>query len=132
MDAATKALVRRRAGDDCEYCGLSQDDLPFVRFHVEHIVPKQHGGTDAASNLALSCNPCNAHKGPNLAGIDPESGQVVPLFHPRESAWHEHFEMRGAIILGRTATGRATIRVLAMNTVERIELRAALLGLLGE
>lgn len=128
MEAATRDLVRRRAGDACEYCGLSQDDLPFATFHVEHITPKQHGGTDSPTNLALSCHHGNAHKGPNLAGIDPESGQLVPLFNPRDAAWHEHFERRGALIFGRTPTGRATVRVLAMNTVERLELRAALLG----
>lgn len=128
MEAATRDLVRRRAGDACEYCGLSQDDLPFATFHIEHTIPKQHGGTDAPSNLALSCNHCNSHKGPNLAGIDPESGQIVPLFNPREAAWHDHFELHGAVILGGTPAGRATVRVLAMNTVERIDLRAALLG----
>ncbi|HEX8199925.1 MAG TPA: HNH endonuclease [Isosphaeraceae bacterium] len=128
MDAATKELVRRRAGDACEYCGLAQEDVPFAVFHVEHVIPKQHGGTDDPSNLALACHHCNYHKGPNLAGIDPESREIVPLFHPRADPWHEHFEARGSVLLGRTPTGRATVRVLAMNTVDRIELRAALLG----
>src|SRR5262245_14994042 len=127
MEAATRDLVRRRAGEACEYCGLAQDDLPFASFHIEHIIPKHQGGTDAPDKLALSCNHGNAHKGPNLAGIDPESGQIVPLFNPREEAWHEHFERHGPVILGRTPVGRATGRVLAMNTIERIELRAALL-----
>lgn len=128
MEAATRALVRRRAGDSCEYCGLSQDELPFATFQVEHVIPKQHGGTDAPINPALSCTYCNAHKGPNRAGIDPESGQIVPLYNPREAAWYEHFERYGPLILGRTPAGRATVRVLAMNAVEWLELRASLLG----
>lgn len=126
MEAASRILVRRRAGDSCEYCGLSQDDAPFVPFHIEHIIPRQHGGNDDPSNLALCCNHCNFHKGPNLSGIDPETRRVVTLFNPRGAVWHEHFERQGALILGRTPAGRATVRVLAMNSMDRIELRAAL------
>jgi len=44
------------------------------RFHVEHIVPKQHSGSDDAENLALACEWRNLHKGPNLAGIDEMTG----------------------------------------------------------
>ena len=54
MDAATRAAVRRRAGDRCEYCLLRQEhDLSAL--HVEHIAAKQHGGTDDPANLALAC-----------------------------------------------------------------------------
>jgi hypothetical protein len=124
MDAATRKRVRLRAGDVCEYCGLSQDAVPFATFHIEHIIPDQHGGSDELSNLALACNHCNLHKGPNLSGIDPETGQIVPLFNPRKDGWHEHFELRGLMVVGLTPTGRATARVLAMNTLERLDLRA--------
>ena len=27
---------------------------------------------------------CNLHKGPNLSGVDPDTGQVVRLFDPRD------------------------------------------------
>ena len=46
MDAALRAFVRERAGLRCEYCRLLEDDADFLPFHVEHIVPKQHGGKD--------------------------------------------------------------------------------------
>ncbi len=126
IDASTRKRVRRRAGDACEYCGLSQDAAPFAVFHVEHIVPGQHGGTDDLSNLALACHHCNLHKGPNLTGIDPETRQIVPLFDPRKDSWYEHFEARGLLIVGLTPTGRTTVRVLAMNTLDRLDLRAEL------
>ena len=76
------------------------------------------------TSLAIFRHYRNLHKGPNLSGIDPQTGQIVPLFHPRRDLWYEHFERRGPIIIGLTPTGRATVRVLAMNTVERIDLRA--------
>lgn len=50
MDAATRRLVRERAQDQCEYCRLSQEVQPYVIFHVEHIVPRKHGGSDDPMN----------------------------------------------------------------------------------
>ncbi|MBI3911792.1 MAG: HNH endonuclease [Armatimonadetes bacterium] len=127
MDAVTRALVRERAGDRCEYCHLRQEHLPFHRFHIEHIVPRQHGGGGDIANLALSCHHCNLHKGPNLTGVDPETGEVVRLFHPRRDRWDDHFAILGAMVIGRTPAGRATARVLRMNSADRVALRIALL-----
>lgn len=126
MDAGLRAFVRNRAGSCCEYCGLLQDFDVFLRFQIEHIIAKQHGGTDDAVNLALACQHCNLHKGPNLSGIDPDSGQVVALFNPRTQSWQEHFRMEGEWIVGTTPVGRATVRVLAMNAEAQRQLRAEL------
>lgn len=126
MDAATRRLARDRAGDRCEYCGLAQGDLPYARFHVEHIVPRQHGGSDDDANLALSCHHRNSHKGPNLAGIGPSSGSICRLFNLRQDPWGEHFEWQGLLLVGRTPIGEVTVRVLAINAPERVELRACL------
>jgi hypothetical protein len=123
MDAATRTLVRERAGNVCEYCSLPQEATPFATFHIEHIIAVQHRGGDDLSNLALSCHHCNAHKGPNLTGIDPDTGQIVPLFNPRRDVWAEHFRRAGAIIEGLTPPGRATVYVLAMNEPEWVDLR---------
>ena len=102
--------------------------MPSVRFHIEHIRPKKHGGRDDLSNLALACISCNLHKGPNLTGIDPDSGQIVPLFCPRHDAWDAHFERRGAFVVGLTPTGRVTAEVLNMNDSENVGLRAKLIA----
>ena len=119
-------MVRRRAGDRCEYCGIEQEHVAFTPFHVEHIIPRQHGGDDDPSNLALACHHCNLHKGPNLTGIDPDTTEVVVLFDPRTDVWRDHFELQEVAIVGITAKGRATVRVLAMNSVARLELRSEL------
>ena len=123
MDAATREIVRRRANWHCEYCLLSQETAAFVPFHIEHIVARQHGGSDATDNLALACFHCNVHKGTNLTGIDSQSGQIVPLFHPRREIWAEHFQMSGTLIVGTSATGRVTVDLLQMNTAARQEIR---------
>lgn len=105
---------------------MHQDQDPFYRFHVEHIIPRQHGGPDDETNLALACHHCNLHKGPNLAGIDPAAKAIMPLFHPRQQNWNDHFELFGTLVRGLTAIGRTTVVVLAMNAPIRQELRAEL------
>jgi 5-methylcytosine-specific restriction endonuclease McrA len=123
MNERTKARVRERAGNRCEYCQLEQNDSPLAALHIEHITAKVHGGTDGFDNLALACIDCNLHKGPNLTGIDPQTKQVTQLFHPRRDKWDEHFKWRGKYLMGKTAIGRTTIRVLHMNSEEQLSLR---------
>jgi hypothetical protein len=65
----------------------------------------------------------NLAKGPNLAGRESGSEQLVPLFNPRSQAWNEHFERRGVLILGKTAIGRVTASVLNFNVEERLAQR---------
>ena len=125
MDAATREAVRRRAAFRCEYCGAHEGRGMRLRFHVEHIVARQHDGGDSLENLALACHLCNAHKGPNLSGIDAAAGPAVPLFHPRRDRWDEHFSEAAGEIIGLTPTGRATVAVLDMNHPARVALRRA-------
>ena len=127
MDEATRKLVRLHAGDRCEYCLHRQEDAETTH-HIKHVVAKQHLGSDDLSNLALACIHCNSHKGPNLTGIDPESGGIVPLFNPRLHFWADHFTLRGALIVGVTPTGRTTAHVLAMNARHRLNVRAELIA----
>jgi hypothetical protein len=123
MDRALRNLVRSRADGRCEYCSIAETADPFYTFHVEHIIARQHGGETVAENLALACHHCNWHKGPNLAGIDPQTATLVALFHPRRDQWADHFEEVDGHVVGRTPTGRATVQVLQMNLNERVELR---------
>jgi hypothetical protein len=88
---------------------------------VEHIVAKQHGDSDDPNNLALACHRCNLHKGPNLPGLDSQTGQVTPLFHPRKDRWSGHFVFNGPRIEGISMTGRVAAQVLSMNDARRIE-----------
>ena len=124
MDSRTRSRVRERAGDRCEYCGLHREDSPLAALHVEHIVPKVHGGSDDPENLALACIDCNLHKGTNLTGVDPETNRVTALFHPRRDRWEDHFEWHGIHIAGKTAVGRTTLRVLRMNSEDQLALRS--------
>ena len=116
----------RRAQRRCEYCRMPQglDDLVF---QIDHVVAASHGGPTRAGNLCLACFHCNSFKGPNLAGIDPKTKRVVPLFNPRRQKWARHFRWDGALLVGRTPRGRATVVTLRINLDHRVAHRQALL-----
>jgi 5-methylcytosine-specific restriction endonuclease McrA len=123
INRKTRQRVRDRAGDRCEYCQLSQKLSPVAQLQIEHVIPKKHGGSDELDNLALACIDCNLAKSSNLTGIDPDTGNVALLFHPRRDDWPTHFAWQNAVLAGLTPTGRATIHVLNMNDAERIHVR---------
>jgi hypothetical protein len=119
-------LVRDRAAGCCEYCRLPEEftDEPFW---IDHVIAEQHGGPTIIDNLAFCCARCNRHKGPNLAGIDPTSGAAVFLFNPRRDTWSMHFTWSGAVLVGNTPTGRATVAALNINHPRRRDVRMALM-----
>lgn len=125
IGSQTRTKVRERAQNACEYCHLHQNDSPLAALHVEHIIPKTHGGSDDLDNLALACIDCNLHKGTNLTGIDPQTSKVTELFHPRRQLWDEHFELQGVSLAGKTAIGRTTVRVLNVNSEDQVALRSS-------
>ena len=99
----------------------------LLPFSADHIIARQHGGSTDLDNLAFSCLHCNRHKGPNIAGVDPTTGDLVPLYHPRQDRWEDHFRLDGAHFAGRTAKGRITIQVLAMNAPDFLAVRETLM-----
>ena len=119
--------VWKRAQRRCEYCRLPASVYPLP-FHVDHIIARQHGGLTVLENLALSCLHCNRHKGPNIAGRDAATGELVRLFHPRQDRWIDHFEWAGSELAGRTSIGRVTIQVLAINAPDFLAVREELAG----
>jgi len=129
MDAELRRFVRQRAGNRCEYCRLHQRHDRFHPFHIEHIIARQHRGSDEPNNLALACHQCNLHKGTNLSSFDPDTNEIVRLFHPRRDRWADHFKLDGPLVVGITAAGRTTAWLLQMNSDERLEWRRVLLAL---
>lgn len=126
IPATLRRAVQERAGGRCEYC-LIPEAFTLAAHEVDHIIAQKHGGLTDDANLALSCVLCNQRKGSDISSIDPESGRVEPLFHPRRQRWHDHFEIEGVLFRGRTPTGRVTVRLLQLNRVERLRERVLLL-----
>src|SRR5438552_17403965 len=94
-------LARKRALFRCEYCHFPER-FSGLNFQIDHIIARKHRGPTNAENLALTCIYCNSYKGPNLSGIDPVTGKIARLFHPRLDASGRHFQWQGAMLAGRT------------------------------
>jgi hypothetical protein len=91
---------------------------------VDHIVPYSAATREPSfdpedpDNLAAACWMCNfVGKHAQTHGLDPLSGLIVPLFHPRHDRWTEHFSWTTDYLRlrGGTPSGWATIRALRLN-----------------
>lgn len=126
ISVALRRAVVDRAQHFCEYCGVP-DVATLLPHEPDHIVAIQHGGRTALENLCYACFECNRFKGPNLSSVDPDTGMVTDLYHPRKAPWSAHFRWRGGVIEPLTATGRATAFLLRLNIEDRVAFRANLL-----
>jgi hypothetical protein len=127
VPAELRRQVTDRARGCCEYC-RSQERYSPQAFSVEHIRPRAAGGETTPDNLALSCQGCNNFKYTRTTGVDPVTRAEVPLFHPRQQPWNDHFgwSADGTLVLGLTPTGRATVEALRLNRDALANLRRVL------
>jgi 5-methylcytosine-specific restriction endonuclease McrA len=51
---------------------------------IDHLIPEALGGGTEEENLWLACSLCNDSRGCRIAGADPVTGELVPLFNPRQ------------------------------------------------
>jgi HNH endonuclease len=116
--------VRQNAKNRCEYC-LSHQDYVMGRLQIDHIEPIIQGGKDLEENLCLACELCNQYKWTQTEAIDPQTGQTIALFHPRQQTWSDHFAWSSdnVTILGLTSCGRATIEALKLNNTLALTVR---------
>jgi hypothetical protein len=116
--------VSARALHACEYCRAPEIvfNLPF---EVEHVTPRAGGGETTEENLALSCRSCNLYKSDRVSALDETTQKEVSLFNPRRHSWREHFSLAEETgeINGLTATGRATVACLRINSRAQVEAR---------
>ena len=55
--------ILRRDNYQCQYCGKTQGD-----FTLDHVLPKNRGGSDTWENLVCACMDCNCKKGNRTPG----------------------------------------------------------------
>ncbi len=116
---SVRKFVAERAGSRCEYCRVAERDSNFT-YHIEHIISRQHGGSDHPDNLAWSCSICNWKKGSNIFTILEENGPPIPLFNPRKEDWFAHFGVVDGEITPKTDVGAATAKLLVFNSPDNI------------
>jgi hypothetical protein len=122
---ATRERVAHQAVFRCGYC-LTQECVSGVPLTLEHLIPRAKGGANTEENLWLSCRLCNETKGIQTEALDPETGELVPLFNPRQQRWGDHFMWSecGTLVVGKTPIGRATLIALSLNSEFRVRARA--------
>lgn len=125
IPVALRRLVEERANQRCEYCQLPAG-VAFFPHEVDHVVAEKHGGITDADNLAFTCWRCNRYKGTDLGSFDPQTGAFSFLFNPRTQQWAEHFTFEGTTIVGLTPEGSTTIKLLQINSEERLAERQRL------
>jgi HNH endonuclease len=122
-----RRLVEDRAQNRCEYC-LLPAKVAFFPHEIDHIIAEKHGGQTDAENLAYTCWRCNRHKGSDLGSFDPETQAFCFLFNPRKGEWTEQFQLEGVTVIGLTATGRTTVKLLQLNSQKRLAERQNLIS----
>jgi 5-methylcytosine-specific restriction endonuclease McrA len=124
IPAHIRENVRRRARFLCEYCHTSER-WQYIPFTLDHIIPVKAGGGNALNNLALACFHCNRRKSAYETAVDPQTDKEVPLFNPRKQEWGDHFiwSKDRLFVVGRTATGRATVALLELNRPRVLPIR---------
>lgn len=127
IPASIRRIVAARARGYCEYCRCS-DQFATEGFTIEHIKPRQMGGETILENLAWSCFGCNGHKHTKIQAIDPETGEQIELYHPRQQVWSDHFSWNDdfTAVIGKTSCGRATVAALRLNRTGVTNLRRLL------
>lgn len=121
ISPALRQQIAERDRHRCSYCH-TLEAVTGSAFTVDHIVPEILGGQTTLENLCLACWPCNLRKGQRLVAADPETGDLVRLYHPNQQRWIDHFAWSedGLLIVGRTPSGRATVSAFRMNDPERV------------
>lgn len=59
ISGSLRYRILTRAKGRCEACGISSDERAL---EIDHIIPKNNGGSDDESNLQALCYKCNAQK----------------------------------------------------------------------
>jgi hypothetical protein len=129
---ARREEVSKRAKELCEYC-LSPEDFSNSTVELDHIIPIAKKGETVSENLAFSCSGCNKYKSQRIEGFDEQTESKVSFYNPRKDVWREHFMWSEDFmeIIGITAKGRVTVKVLRLNRQRVINLRRILI-LAGE
>lgn len=124
ISASLRSQTHSQDEGRCAYC-QTPEELTVTTFEIDHILPTSAGGETAPDNLCLACPACNRYKATRSSASDPETGQIVPLYNPRQQEWSAHFTLsQDAVrIVGLTPTGRATIQLLRMNRTRMTRLR---------
>lgn len=119
-----KRKIRTYFRGCCAYCRTAEE-LTVTIFEFEHIIPLSLGGKTNFNNLCLSCPSCNRYKGTKQTVFDSTINKEIPLFHPQNDIWEQHFtwDKNATEIKSLTEIGNVTIVTLKMNREQLVRVR---------
>lgn len=121
-------FVRTRAGQACEYCGVTETDCGGL-LTVDHHRPQAHGGADVVDNLVYCCWRCNLHK----AAYWPSEATAPALWNPRDEPRDRHLLLLAdGRLHAHTPTGKFTLARLRLNRAALVAHRARRLAQAAE
>ena len=62
-------LKENKSNNGWYHCGDCGKGVRGSKMDVDHIIPKNHGGSDSSWNLRATCQHCNRSKQDKLSGI---------------------------------------------------------------
>lgn len=87
-ERVTRKGLFRRDNYTCQYCGKYKDQLGKFKGNfpnkltIDHIIPRNKGGTNLWTNVTTACQKCNLRKGnktPEEAGMKLLSPPTIPI-----------------------------------------------------
>lgn len=97
---AARREVLLRDGYQCQVCGAV---VHGKRAHVDHIVPKSHGGSDLAINLQTLCRECHSKK-----TVREQLGEAKPEKWTLRPKWMPTACIPVTLVCGPPASGKST------------------------
>ncbi len=76
----TRHNIFERDGNTCQYCGKVFDRRDL---NIDHVIPRDRGGTTVWENVVCSCIACNTHKANRTPG---EAGMKL-IRKPKRPKW---------------------------------------------
>ena len=127
---ALRQLVTARAQGRCEYC-QSPEAYATERSRLNISTHVHSRAQQCLPTVPSLPGVQRGYKSIHTTSVDPETGETVALFHPRQHVWREHFTWSadGLRIVGLTPTGRATVALLRINRPPLMNLRRALMAI---
>ena len=111
ISAATRRLVRERAGFACEYCGVTETDTGG-ELTIDHFQPRTYGGSDSTENLLYCCHRCNEYK----ADYWQRRPDDIALWNPRQEQMDSHLLLLAdGSLYPITPVGELTLGRLRLN-----------------
>ena len=118
MRDALRQKVQVRDEYRCLYCGITELDIGST-LTIDHIQPKQQGGTDNVDNLLYCCHACNEFKGKYY-----KTAPELQLLNPLVDNFAEHYqEQDNGTLLAITERGAKHIEVLHLNRPRLVQNR---------